>query len=65
MTTVWGWFEHTFHILTGVCLGMQCAVIEFARSVLGHKDANSTEFNPETGHPVVSNITSFVTASLA
>ncbi|KAK0064408.1 CTP synthase 2 [Biomphalaria pfeifferi] len=31
----------------GVCLGLQCAVIEFARSVLGWKDANSTELNPE------------------
>ena len=37
----------------GVCLGMQIAVIEFARSVLGLDDANSTEFDPETSHPCV------------
>lgn len=37
----------------GVCLGMQLAVCEFARNVLGWEDANSTEFNPETKHPVV------------
>lgn len=37
----------------GVCLGMQLAVCEFARSVLGWEDANSTEFNPESKHPVV------------
>ena len=38
----------------GLCLGMQIAVIEFARNVAGLKDANSTEFHPETPHPVVS-----------
>jgi CTP synthase len=37
----------------GLCLGMQCAVIEFARTVCGWKDANSTEFNPKTAHPVL------------
>ncbi|GAY42526.1 hypothetical protein CUMW_067600 [Citrus unshiu] len=37
----------------GICLGMQIAVIEFARSVLGMCDANSTEFDPETSHPCV------------
>jgi len=37
----------------GICLGMQCAVVEFARNVLGYKDANSTEFNPDTKHPVI------------
>lgn len=37
----------------GVCLGFQIAVIEFARDVLGWKDANSTEINPDTEHPVV------------
>uniref|UniRef100_A0A673I481 CTP synthase 1-like n=1 Tax=Sinocyclocheilus rhinocerous TaxID=307959 RepID=A0A673I481_9TELE len=37
----------------GVCLGMQLAVCEFARNVLGWEDANSTEFDPETKHPVV------------
>ncbi|KAG6675298.1 hypothetical protein I3843_15G089000 [Carya illinoinensis] len=37
----------------GICLGMQIAVIEFARSVLGLHDANSTEFDPETTNPCV------------
>lgn len=38
----------------GICLGMQIAVIEFARHVLGWADADSAEFNPQTAHPVVS-----------
>jgi len=38
----------------GLCLGMQCAVIEFSRNVCGLKDANSTEFNPKTKNPVIS-----------
>lgn len=38
----------------GICLGMQCAVIEFARNVLGFADAHSTEFYPESEHPVIS-----------
>lgn len=37
----------------GICLGMQIAVIEFARSILGLKDANSTEFDPQTKNPCV------------
>lgn len=37
----------------GICLGMQCAVIEFARNVLGLADANSSEFSTETEHPVI------------
>lgn len=37
----------------GICLGMQCAVIEFARHVCGLKEANSREFDPETPHPVI------------
>ncbi len=37
----------------GVCLGMQCAVVEFARGVCGMEDADSTEFDPETAHPVI------------
>lgn len=37
----------------GICLGMQCAVIEFARQVCGLKGANSREFDPETPHPVI------------
>jgi CTP synthase len=38
----------------GICLGMQCATVEFARSVLGLEDANSTEFDKMTQHPVIS-----------
>jgi CTP synthase len=38
----------------GICLGMQCAVIEFARDVLKLSDANSTEFHQDTHHPVIS-----------
>lgn len=37
----------------GICLGMQVMVIEYARNVLGWQDAHSTEFNPETAHPVI------------
>jgi len=37
----------------GICLGMQCAAIEFARNVLGLRNAHSTEFNRKTRHPVV------------
>lgn len=37
----------------GICLGMQCAVIEFARNVVGLDHANSTEFEKDTPHPVV------------
>lgn len=37
----------------GVCLGMQMAVIEFSRNVLGIKDADSTEMNPNTSNPVI------------
>ena len=37
----------------GICLGLQCAVIEFARNVIGLMDANSTEFANNTPHPVV------------
>ncbi len=38
----------------GICLGMQCAVIEFARNVVGLKGAHSTEFNKKTPYPVIS-----------
>ena len=41
----------------GICLGMQVATIEFARHVAGLKDANSTEFDPLTPHPVIALIT--------
>ncbi|MCX5779136.1 MAG: CTP synthase [Elusimicrobia bacterium] len=37
----------------GICLGMQCAVIEFSRGVCGFKDAHSSEFKPATKHPVI------------
>ncbi len=37
----------------GICLGFQMAVVEFARNVLGYDDANSTEFYPNTKHPVI------------
>ena len=37
----------------GICLGMQCAVIEYARNVLGYKEADSTEFNRRTPYPVI------------
>ena len=37
----------------GICLGMQCAAIEFARDVVGWKDADSTEFDETTAHPVI------------
>jgi len=37
----------------GICLGMQMAVIEYARTVLGYADANSTEMNSQTSHPVI------------
>ena len=37
----------------GICLGMQCAVVEFARNVMGLKDAASTEMNPDTPYPVI------------
>ncbi len=37
----------------GICLGMQCAVIEFARNVLGYCDAHSSEMDPVTNHPVI------------
>ncbi len=47
----------------GICLGMQVAVIEFARNVLGWTDANSTEFDKASGHPVVGLITEWQDAT--
>lgn len=44
----------------GICLGMQTAIIEFARNVVGLKDANSTEFNKETTHPVIALISEWM-----
>lgn len=37
----------------GICLGMQTAIIEYARHVIGYEDANSTELDPNTTHPVI------------
>ncbi len=45
--------------MLGICLGMQCAVIEFARNVLEHKNANSTEFDQETDYPIIDLATSW------
>ncbi|SEI42188.1 CTP synthase [Azotobacter beijerinckii] len=47
----------------GICLGMQVAVIEYARNVLGWADANSTEFDKSCGHPVVGLITEWQSAT--
>ena len=44
--------EHKIPFL-GICLGMQLAVVEYARNVAGLSDANSIEFDPETKHPIV------------
>ena len=44
--------EHNIPFL-GLCLGMQLSLIEIARDVIGYKDANSTEFNPETTHKII------------
>ena len=44
----------------GICLGMQVAVIEFARHVLKMRDANSTEFDPNTKHPVIALVTEWL-----
>jgi CTP synthase len=51
--------EHAVPYL-GICLGMQLAVIEFARHVCGLADANSTEFDPATPYPVVGLITEWL-----
>ena len=47
----------------GICLGMQLAVIEFGRHVLGLENANSTEFNRATAHPVIALITEWQDAA--
>ena len=39
--------------MLGICLGMQLTCVEFARHVLGFEDANSSELNPDTKHPVI------------
>lgn len=48
------WYARTHKIpYLGICLGMQMAIAEFARHVLGYEDANSIELDPSTKHPVV------------
>lgn len=48
------WYARTHKIpYLGICLGMQMAIAEFARHVLGYEDANSIELNPSTKHPVI------------
>jgi CTP synthase len=54
--------EHKIPYL-GICLGMQLAVIEFARNVAGLKDANSTEFNPQAEHKLIGLITEWQDAT--
>ena len=44
--------EHNVPFL-GLCLGMQLSIVEFARNVIGFKDAHSVELNPNTTHPVI------------
>ncbi|MBL4820410.1 MAG: CTP synthase [Gammaproteobacteria bacterium] len=47
----------------GICLGLQAAVIEYARNVANLEDANSSEFNPDCQHPVIALISEWTTAS--
>ena len=47
----------------GICLGMQLALIEYGRSVLGYEDANSTEFDKDTNHPMIYMIDEFMNAN--
>ena len=47
----------------GICLGMQLAIIEYGRHVLGYSDANSTEFNRASTHPVIALITEWQDAA--
>ena len=46
-------YARTSNTLLRICLGMQCAVVEFARNVLGLKDAHSSEIKEYTPHPVI------------
>ena len=50
--------------LLGICLGMQVMVIEFARNVLGYKDANSKEFDEQTTHPVIHKLKNQLSVSI-
>lgn len=52
--------EHKIPYL-GICLGLQIAIIEFARHRLGLEQANSTEFNPQTPHPIIALVTEWQT----
>ena len=45
--------ENKNYPFLGICLGMQMAVIEYSRNILGLKDANSTEMDETTVHPVI------------
>lgn len=47
----------------GICLGMQIAMIEYARNKAGMTDANSTEFDPQTTHPVIALVTEWTTST--
>ena len=47
------WARENKKPFLGICLGMQCAVIEYARNVLGFEGANSSEINPNTKYPVI------------
>jgi CTP synthase len=47
------WARETERPLFGICLGLQCAVIEYARNVCGLEGAHSLEFDPDTPHPVI------------
>ncbi|WP_346928617.1 CTP synthase [Clostridium sp.] len=47
------WARENKKPLFGICLGMQCSVIEFARNVLGYEGANSSEIDPNTKYPVI------------
>ena len=47
------WAREAMVPFFGICLGMQCATIEFARNVCGLEKANSSEFDPSTPHPVI------------
>ncbi|MDO4272453.1 MAG: CTP synthase [Eubacteriales bacterium] len=48
------WYARTHKIpYLGICLGMQMAIVEYARHVLGYEDANSMELEPDTKHPVI------------
>ena len=47
-------YARTNHVpFLGLCLGMQLAIVEFARDVIGYRDAHSAELNPNTTHPVI------------